>query len=146
MSHTIPPSQRFMNVALDPKIFDDQYCMAICEGFCRDDGMLQRIQTLKEDNKDLEDCLKTSQTIAAELQCHVMIAERSLLEKEEKERAWDEERAKLIREREVLVEDFNHYKAAALVSGSDVETLYVELVIIQEDNQKLPAEHHWLLS
>ncbi|KAJ0733948.1 hypothetical protein HanPI659440_Chr11g0414201 [Helianthus annuus] len=91
---------------------------------------------LKEENKDLEDRLKTSQTIAAKLQCRVVSAERGLLDKE----------AKLMREREQLVEDVNHYKAAASVCGSDVETLYAELGIVQDDNQKLAAEHHWLLS
>ncbi|KAF5757600.1 hypothetical protein HanRHA438_Chr17g0839251 [Helianthus annuus] len=49
-------------------------------------------------------------------------------------------------ERERLVEDVKHYKAAASVSGSDVDTLYAELGIFQEDNQKLAAERHWLLS
>ncbi|KAF5798393.1 hypothetical protein HanRHA438_Chr07g0302881 [Helianthus annuus] len=153
MSHALPPSQRFMKIALDPKNFKDQYCMAICESFSRGAGMLRRVPTLKEDNKDLEDRLKTSQTIAAELQCRVVNAERGLLEKGICSPftlflllAWIEERAKLMREREQLVEDVNHYKAAASVSSSDVETLYAELGIIQDDNQKLAAKRHWLLS
>ncbi|KAJ0514626.1 hypothetical protein HanRHA438_Chr10g0464761 [Helianthus annuus] len=137
MSYALPPSQRFMNVALDPEIFEDQHCMA----------------TLKEDNKDLEDRLKTSQTTAIELQCRVVSVERDLLEKEharallkERERAWNEERAKLMREMEQLVEYVNHYKVVTSVSGSDVETLYTKLGIVQDDNQKLAAERHWLLS
>ncbi|MFS8020396.1 putative mei2/Mei2-like RNA recognition, RNA-binding domain superfamily [Helianthus anomalus] len=42
MSHALPPSNRFMNFALDPKIFDDQYSMSICEGFFRSAGTLLR--------------------------------------------------------------------------------------------------------
>ncbi|KAM0037377.1 hypothetical protein Hdeb2414_s0013g00402501 [Helianthus debilis subsp. tardiflorus] len=34
----------------------------------------------------------------------------------------------------------------ASLSGSDVDTLYAELGIVQEDNQKLDTERHWLLS
>ncbi|MFS7948329.1 hypothetical protein Hanom_Chr06g00558711 [Helianthus anomalus] len=139
-----------MNDALDLKIFEDQYCMAVSEGFFRGARMLQRVQVLRDENKDLEDFLKISQTIAAKLQCRVVSAEMSLLKKEvlveEKERAWNEERAKWMREKVQLVEDVNHYKTASLVSGSDVETLYIELVIFQLDNQKLAAERHWLLS
>ncbi|KAF5781277.1 hypothetical protein HanRHA438_Chr11g0494601 [Helianthus annuus] len=115
--------------------------------------VLGPLPALKEENKHLEDRLKTSQTIAAKLQCRVVSAERGLLDKEhagdllkENERAWNEEQTKLMREREQLVEDVNHYKAAASVCGSDVETLYVELGIVQDDNQKLAAERHWLLS
>ncbi|MFS7937286.1 hypothetical protein Hanom_Chr05g00425831 [Helianthus anomalus] len=37
----------------------------------------------------------------------------------ENEKVWDEERAKLMREREQLVADVNHYKVVALVSGTD---------------------------
>ncbi|MFS7988347.1 hypothetical protein Hanom_Chr11g01033741 [Helianthus anomalus] len=42
MAQALPPSHRFMNFELDPKIFDDQYSMSICEGFFRGAGMLQR--------------------------------------------------------------------------------------------------------
>ncbi|KAJ0946463.1 hypothetical protein HanRHA438_Chr01g0004251 [Helianthus annuus] len=67
MSHALPPSQKFMNVVLDPQIFEDQYCMAMCEIFSRSARMLQRVQTLKEEKKDLEDRLNASQIIAAKL-------------------------------------------------------------------------------
>ncbi|KAJ0714685.1 hypothetical protein HanPI659440_Chr13g0492221 [Helianthus annuus] len=97
MSHALPPSQRFMNAVLDPQIFEDQYCMAMCESFSWGAGMLQHVQALKEDKKDLEDRLKSSLTIAVELQCWVVNVERLLLEKEhagammrEKEKAWEE--------------------------------------------------------
>ncbi|KAJ0438486.1 hypothetical protein HanHA300_Chr16g0614581 [Helianthus annuus] len=42
-----PPSHRFMNFALDPEIFEDQYNLSICEGFFRGAGMLQKGQCLK---------------------------------------------------------------------------------------------------
>ncbi|KAM0041768.1 hypothetical protein Hdeb2414_s0011g00370151 [Helianthus debilis subsp. tardiflorus] len=153
MSHALPHPQKFMNAVLDPQIFEDQYCMVVCESFSRGAEMLQCVQTLKEEKRDLEDQLKTSQTITLELQCRVVNAERCLLEKEhvralvkEKEKAWDKERAMLMREREQLVEDVNHYKVVASVSGTDVETLYAEPGIVQDDNKKLVAERHLLLS
>ncbi|KAJ0457890.1 hypothetical protein HanIR_Chr15g0778931 [Helianthus annuus] len=128
MSHALPPSQKFINIILDPQIFEDQYCMAVCESFSRGVGMLQRVQTLKEEKKDLEDRLKASQTIVVELQCRVVNAERRLLEKEhvgamvtEKEKAWDEEQDELMREKEKLVADVNHFKTVASVSTNDVE-------------------------
>ncbi|KAJ0684380.1 hypothetical protein HanPI659440_Chr11g0409741 [Helianthus annuus] len=49
-------------------------------------------------------------------------------------------------ERERLLEDVKHFKVASLVSGSDVDAFYAELGIVQEDNHKMAAEHHWLLS
>ncbi|KAJ0612015.1 hypothetical protein HanRHA438_Chr01g0028291 [Helianthus annuus] len=33
MSHALPPSQKFMNAVLDLQIFEDQYCMAMCDSF-----------------------------------------------------------------------------------------------------------------
>ncbi|KAJ0669550.1 hypothetical protein HanPI659440_Chr17g0702411 [Helianthus annuus] len=58
-----------MNFALDPEIFDDQYSTSVCEGFFRSVGMLQRVQSLRDENEGLAGDLKASQTIAAELQC-----------------------------------------------------------------------------
>ncbi|KAL9997384.1 hypothetical protein Hdeb2414_s0012g00383841 [Helianthus debilis subsp. tardiflorus] len=72
----------FMNATLDTEIFEDQYYMAVCERFFRDAGMFQHVQALREENKDLEDILKTSQPIVFELQCQVVSAKRSLLEKD----------------------------------------------------------------
>ncbi|KAJ0480685.1 hypothetical protein HanIR_Chr13g0634491 [Helianthus annuus] len=176
MSHALPPSQRFMNVVLDPQIFEDQYCMAVCESFSWGAGMLRHVQVLKEDKKDLEDRLKSSLTIAVELQCWVVIVERLLLEKEvcllylsctplgfpcilpynsflsacwgddEGERESLGGASQLMQEREQLVADVKHYKSDASVSYQDVETLYADLGIVQDDNQKLATERHWLLS
>ncbi|KAJ0914457.1 hypothetical protein HanPSC8_Chr06g0238771 [Helianthus annuus] len=120
MAHNVPPPHMFMNFALDPELFDDQYCLSICEGFFRGGDMLQRVNELRGINEGLLSELKTSQTIAAELRCRVVDAERKLLEKE-------------------------HYKEAASVSTADVETLYVDWGISMDDNQKLAGERHWLL-
>ncbi|KAJ0462875.1 hypothetical protein HanHA300_Chr14g0508891 [Helianthus annuus] len=123
--------------------------MSVCEGFFRSASMLQRVLSLRDENGGLVSESKASKTIAAELQCRVVSAERKLLEKENvgallkgKEKAWEEERAGWMAERERLVEDIKHYKAAASVLGLDADTLYVELEIVQEDNQKLAAERH----
>ncbi|KAM0070786.1 hypothetical protein Hdeb2414_s0001g00017241 [Helianthus debilis subsp. tardiflorus] len=119
--------------------------MSVCEGFfqkCRHDQ-------LRDENEGLAGELKASQTIVAKLQYRVVNAKRNLLEKEnvgallkEKEKAWEEERAGWMVERERLVGDVKHYKVAGSVSGSNVDILFAELGIIQEDNQKLAAEHH----
>ncbi|KAM0015986.1 hypothetical protein Hdeb2414_s0032g00716781 [Helianthus debilis subsp. tardiflorus] len=122
MAHVVPPPHRFMNFALDPELFDDQYCLSICAGFFRWADTLQRVNELRGINEGLLSELKTSQTVAAELRCRVVDAERKLLEKEVK-----------------------HYKEAASVSAADVETLYADWGISMDDNQKLAGECHWLL-
>ncbi|KAJ0700150.1 hypothetical protein HanOQP8_Chr10g0364341 [Helianthus annuus] len=33
LAHVVPPSHKFMNSALRPDLFDDQYNMSLCEGF-----------------------------------------------------------------------------------------------------------------
>ncbi|KAJ0471213.1 hypothetical protein HanIR_Chr14g0727251 [Helianthus annuus] len=55
LSHALPPSQRFISVALDSEIFGGKYGMAVCAGFFRGAGMLHRVQELVEENKGLED-------------------------------------------------------------------------------------------
>ncbi|KAJ0715559.1 hypothetical protein HanPI659440_Chr13g0502601 [Helianthus annuus] len=66
-----------------------------------------RHDQLRDENEGLAGELKASQTIAAKLQCQVVNAERNLLDKEnvgsllkEKEKAWEEERAGWMVERE----------------------------------------------
>ncbi|MFS7929172.1 hypothetical protein Hanom_Chr04g00329341 [Helianthus anomalus] len=49
--------------------------------------------------------------------CRVVNAEQNLLEKEEKEKAWEEERAGWMVEMERLVGDVKHYKVVGSVSG-----------------------------
>ncbi|MFS7989655.1 hypothetical protein Hanom_Chr11g01049441 [Helianthus anomalus] len=80
LAHVVPPSHKFMNSALRPDLFDDQYNISLCEGFFRGAGMLQRVGELRRENKELKSELKTSPTIAAELRCRVTDAERKLLE------------------------------------------------------------------
>ncbi|KAM0037467.1 hypothetical protein Hdeb2414_s0013g00403431 [Helianthus debilis subsp. tardiflorus] len=128
------------------EIFYDQYNMSICEGFFRGAGMLQRVNALKDVNEGLMSELKTSKIVAAKLRCWVFDVERKLLERENvgallehKKRAW-------LDEKERLLADVNYYKEAASVSATDVEILYADLGIAQDDNQKLAAERHWLLS
>ncbi|KAM0040502.1 hypothetical protein Hdeb2414_s0012g00394711 [Helianthus debilis subsp. tardiflorus] len=104
--------------------------MAMWDCISRGAGKLQCVQALKKEKMELENCLKSSQTIAAELQCQVVKDERLLLEKEEKEKAWEEERAGLMQEKDRLNVDVKHYKFAASVSSHDVETLYAEFGIV----------------
>ncbi|KAF5814312.1 hypothetical protein HanRHA438_Chr03g0120391 [Helianthus annuus] len=75
--------------------------------------MLQRVQSLRDENEWLVSELKTSQTVAAELRCWVVSAEWELLEREGKERAWEKERAEWMAEWERLLEDVKHFKEAA---------------------------------
>ncbi|KAF5801383.1 hypothetical protein HanXRQr2_Chr06g0247501 [Helianthus annuus] len=82
--------------------------------------MFQRVNELRGINEGLLSELKTYQTVAAELRCRVVDAERKLLEKE-------------------------HYKEVASVSAADVETLYADWGISMDENQKLARECYWLL-
>ncbi|KAM0037484.1 hypothetical protein Hdeb2414_s0013g00403681 [Helianthus debilis subsp. tardiflorus] len=122
-----------MNFALDSEIFDDQYSMSICEGFFRSTGMLQRVNALRNINEGLMSELKTSQTIATELRCRVIDAERKLLERERDEK-------------QRLLADEKYYNKAACVSAVDVDILYADLGIAQDGSQKLAMERRWLLS
>ncbi|KAJ0442685.1 hypothetical protein HanPSC8_Chr16g0716571 [Helianthus annuus] len=92
-----------MNSSLRDDLFDDQYSMSLCEGSFRGVGMLQRVDELRKENERLRGDLQTSQTIAAELQCQVVDAERRLQEEkgsgamlEQKERTWAKEMAVLV--------------------------------------------------
>ncbi|KAJ0434088.1 hypothetical protein HanIR_Chr17g0877501 [Helianthus annuus] len=38
LDHVVPPPHKFMNFALNPNVFDDQYSMSLCEGFFRGGG------------------------------------------------------------------------------------------------------------
>ncbi|KAJ0957396.1 hypothetical protein HanPSC8_Chr01g0026851 [Helianthus annuus] len=58
----------------------------------------------------------------------------------DKEKAWKEERARLLQEQGRLNRDVKHYQTAASVASQDVETLYAELGIVQDTNQKLASE------
>ncbi|KAM0043078.1 hypothetical protein Hdeb2414_s0010g00337041 [Helianthus debilis subsp. tardiflorus] len=153
MAHALPPSHRFMNFVVDSEVFDDQYSLSICEGFFRSAGMLQRVNVLRDENEGLLSDLKTSQSIAAELRCMVVDAEKKILEWEnvgarldQRERAWERERGAWLAKKECLLADVKHYKEVASVSAVDVDVLYADLGIAQEDSQKLATERHWLLS
>ncbi|MFS8023566.1 hypothetical protein Hanom_Chr16g01452951 [Helianthus anomalus] len=102
-----------MNPCLTSDLFDDQYSMSLCEGFFFLGGggggwggggggasMLQRMDKLRRANEELRADLRTSQIIAAELQCRVTDVDRKLLEeKAGRERiAWTEEREELATE------------------------------------------------
>ncbi|KAJ0891836.1 hypothetical protein HanPSC8_Chr09g0358821 [Helianthus annuus] len=139
LAHVIPPSHEFMNSALRSDLFNDQYNMSLCEGFFRGVGMLQRMDELRGGNEELNTELKTFQTIAAELRCRVIDAERKLLEEKERERAaWAEEK-------EELVAELKHLKAMDSVSQGDLNTMYADWGIAVDDNQKLAKERYWLI-
>ncbi|KAF5811172.1 hypothetical protein HanRHA438_Chr04g0187961 [Helianthus annuus] len=101
--------------------------------------MLHLVNALRDENEGLLSDLETSRTIAAELRCRVVDAEKKLLEKESLGR----ERDAWLAEKERLLANVKHYKEAASVSVTDVEVLYADLGIAQEDSQKLAAERHW---
>ncbi|KAF5787497.1 hypothetical protein HanXRQr2_Chr10g0453501 [Helianthus annuus] len=62
------------------------------------------------------------------------------------DKVWEKERSNWMAERERLLEDVKHFKEAASVSASNVDVLYADLGIAQEDSRKLAAERHWILS
>ncbi|KAJ0500850.1 hypothetical protein HanRHA438_Chr11g0493821 [Helianthus annuus] len=99
----------------------------------------ERVNALRDENVGLLSELKTSQTVATELRCQVVNTEKKLLEREQKERAWQDEK-------EHLLADVKYYKEAASVSAADVEISYADLGVAKDDSQKLAIERHWLLS
>ncbi|KAJ0815741.1 hypothetical protein HanPI659440_Chr00c39g0740091 [Helianthus annuus] len=114
LAHVVPPSHRFINSALRPDLFDDQYSMCLCEGFFRGVGMLQRMVELRRENEGLRGDLKTSQTVATELRCRVTDAERRL--QEEKGMASDDNQ-KLAKESYWLItEGFGSFLTAVAQS------------------------------
>uniref|UniRef100_A0A251S152 Transposase (putative) gypsy type domain-containing protein n=1 Tax=Helianthus annuus TaxID=4232 RepID=A0A251S152_HELAN len=133
LAHVVPPSHKFMNSALRSDLFDDQYIMSLCEGFFRGAGMLQRMDELRRECEDLGADLKTSQTIAAELQCWVTDAERKLQEEmgagamlEQREGAWARERMALVEEKEELAAELKHQNELDSVSQKDLDAMYAE--------------------
>ncbi|KAJ0558368.1 hypothetical protein HanIR_Chr07g0335501 [Helianthus annuus] len=108
LSHAVPPSHKFVNSALRDDLFEDQYSMSLCESFFRGAGMLQRIDDLRKENEGLKAELKASQSVVAGLRGQVVDAERRLQEK--KERAWEQEMASLIAEKEELAAELKHVK------------------------------------
>ncbi|KAM0049942.1 hypothetical protein Hdeb2414_s0008g00291801 [Helianthus debilis subsp. tardiflorus] len=76
--------------------------------------MLQRMYKLRRANEELRADLRTSQIIAAELQCRVTDVDRKLLE--EKERGWERERIAWTEEREELATELKHQKELDSVS------------------------------
>ncbi|KAJ0869594.1 hypothetical protein HanRHA438_Chr11g0490831 [Helianthus annuus] len=153
LAHVVPPSHRFMNSALRPELFDDQYSMSLCEGFFRGVGMLQRVDELRRENEGLRGDLKTSQTVAAELRCRVTDAERRLQEEkgagdmlEQRERAWAREMTALVEEKEDLAVELKRQKELNSVSQKDLDAMYAEWGITSDDNQKLAKERYWLIT
>ncbi|MFS8009905.1 hypothetical protein Hanom_Chr14g01290811 [Helianthus anomalus] len=82
ISNVIPPAQRYTSSSLDSCIFEDHYCLAVCEGFTKGVGMFVRIKALEKENEDLIPRLTTSQSFVANLQSRVINAERLLADKE----------------------------------------------------------------
>ncbi|KAF5759940.1 hypothetical protein HanXRQr2_Chr16g0747461 [Helianthus annuus] len=122
-----------MNSSLRDDLFDDQYSMSLCEGSFRGVGMLQRVDELRKENERLRGDLQTSQTVAAELRCQVVDAERRLQEEkgsgamlEQKERTWAKEMAVLVQEKVELAAELNHQKELDSVSREQLDTMYAE--------------------
>uniref|UniRef100_A0A251RZK6 Uncharacterized protein n=1 Tax=Helianthus annuus TaxID=4232 RepID=A0A251RZK6_HELAN len=142
-----------MNSSLRDDLFDDQYSMSLCEGSFRGVGMLQRVDELRKENERLRGDLQTSQTVAAELRCQVVDAERRLQEEkgsgamlEQKERTWAKEMAVLVQEKVELAAELNHQKELDSVSREQLDTMYAEWGVSSDDNQKLAKEKYWLIT
>ncbi|KAJ0621879.1 hypothetical protein HanIR_Chr01g0013741 [Helianthus annuus] len=127
--------------------------MSLCESFFRGAGMLQRIDDLRRANEGLKAELKTSQSIAAELRCQVVEAERKLQgEKgagamlEQRKQAWEREMAVLVEEKDELVVELKHLKEVGSVSQEQLNTMYADYGITSYDNQRLAREKHWLIT
>ncbi|KAJ0659760.1 hypothetical protein HanOQP8_Chr14g0529851 [Helianthus annuus] len=122
-----------MNSALRDDLFDDQYNMSLCKGLFRGVGMLQRVDDLRKENEGLRSDLKASQSVAAELRCQVVEAERKLQEEkgagamlERKEQAWEREMTALVEEKEELAATLKHQKEIDSVSQEQLDTMYAE--------------------
>ncbi|MFS7970529.1 hypothetical protein Hanom_Chr09g00822061 [Helianthus anomalus] len=153
LAHVVLPSHMFMNSALRPDLFDDQYSMSLCEGFFRGAGMLQRMDELRRENEGLRGDLKTSQTVAAELRCRVTDTECRLQEEkgagamlEQRERAWARERETLVEEKEDLAAELKRQKELDSVSQKDLDAMYDEWGMASDDNKKLAKESYWLIT
>ncbi|KAJ0435247.1 hypothetical protein HanIR_Chr17g0891221 [Helianthus annuus] len=153
LSHVVPPSHKFVNSALRDDLFEDQYNMSLCESFFRGAGMLQRIDDLRRANEGLKAELKAFQSAAARLRCQVVEAERKLQEEkgagamlERKERAWEQEMAVLVGEKEELAAELKHLKEVGSVSQEQLNTMYADYGITSDDNQRLAKEKHWLIT
>ncbi|KAF5808990.1 hypothetical protein HanXRQr2_Chr04g0151861 [Helianthus annuus] len=153
LSHAVPPSHKFVNSALRDDLFEDQYSMSLCESFFRGAGMLQRIDDLRKANEGLKAELKASQLVVAGLRGQVVDAERRLQEEkgagamlERKERAWEQEMASLIAEKEELAAELKHVREVGSVSQEQLNTMYADYGITSDDNQRLAGEKHWLIT
>ncbi|KAJ0433964.1 hypothetical protein HanIR_Chr17g0876031 [Helianthus annuus] len=153
LSHAVPPSHKFVNSALRDDLFEDQYSMSLYESFFRGAGMLQSIDDLRKANEGLKAELKASQSVVAGLRGQVVDAERRLQEEkgagamlERKERAWEQEMASLIAEKEELAAELKHVKEVGSVSQEQLNTMYADYWITSDDNQRLAGEKHWLIT
>ncbi|KAJ0614271.1 hypothetical protein HanIR_Chr02g0060511 [Helianthus annuus] len=153
LNHVVPPSHKFMNSALRDDLFEDQYSMSLCESFFRGVGMLQRIDALRRANEGLKAELKASQSVAAGFRCRVVEAERKLQEEkgagamlEKKERAWEQEMAVLVGEKEELAAELKYLKEVGSVSQEQLNTMYADYGVTSDDNQRLAKEKDWLIT
>ncbi|KAM0043535.1 hypothetical protein Hdeb2414_s0010g00342401 [Helianthus debilis subsp. tardiflorus] len=103
LTHAVPPSH-------------STACHSV-NGFLVGVGMLQRVDDPRKENEGLRSDLKASQSVATELRCQVVEAERKLQEEkgsgvmlERKERAWEREMAALVEEKEELAATLKHQK------------------------------------
>ncbi|KAJ0933904.1 hypothetical protein HanRHA438_Chr03g0101391 [Helianthus annuus] len=73
-------------------------------------------------NEGLKSDLKTSQTVAAELRCQVVEADRKLQE-EKRQRSWEREMAALVEEKEELADELKHQRELDSVSQKDLDVM-----------------------
>ncbi|KAJ0918814.1 hypothetical protein HanRHA438_Chr05g0222371 [Helianthus annuus] len=153
LNHAVPPSHKFVNSAMRDDLFEEQYSMSLCESFFRGAGMLQRVNDLRRANEGLKAELKASQSVAAGLRCRVVEAERKLQEEkgagamlEKNKRAWEQEMAVLVGEKEELAAELKYLKEVGSVSQEQLNTMYADYGVTSDDNQRLAKEKHWLIT
>ncbi|MFS7965797.1 hypothetical protein Hanom_Chr09g00766401 [Helianthus anomalus] len=142
LTHAVHPSHKFMNSALRDDLFEDQYSMSLCEGLFRGVDMFQRVDDLRKENEGLKSDLKASQSIAAEVQCQVVEAERKL---QDGASLGDGDDSFGRREGGVATE-LKHQMELESVSQKDLDVMYAEYGMTSDDNQRLAKEKHWLIT
>ncbi|MFS7919007.1 hypothetical protein Hanom_Chr03g00207871 [Helianthus anomalus] len=127
MSNAIPSAQRFINSTLDSRIFDDQYCLAVCEAFCQQCRHVGSHEGLGkgEGESDIparSHRLGTRRSVGGR-ECEMLLACQGELE-----------------------DYLKYFQTIASDASKDVEALRAEMTMNQDNNQKLASERHWLVS
>ncbi|MFS7908130.1 hypothetical protein Hanom_Chr01g00079581 [Helianthus anomalus] len=118
--------------------------MSLCEGLFKGVGMLQRVDDPRKENEGLNNDLKTSQTVSAELRCQWLRLSVNCRRRrcgaavmlERKERAWEKEMAALVEEKEELAGELKHQRELDSVSQKHLDMMYAEYGMASDDNHR----------